>query len=358
MRREPHGDPGAGGVRVGEPAPGFRSAGTETPEQEGLRSGNPTPSRSWLGLPECGESRTETPEREGLGRGTRLPAAPGSGFRSAARAAGDPGAGGVEVGEPDFLARASGVRRDRTETPEQEGLRSGNSQPLLARASECGESRTETPEQEGLGSGNPTPSRSWLGLPECGESRTETPEREGLGSGNPTPSRSWLGLPSAARAARRPRSRRGWGRGTRLPAAPGSGIATPSRACGALRRVPIPSCLLVKGGRWPPFHTFPPITRAANKVRCRCFRSFRESTSPVGHATVTIRRDTEPPYVLVDTQNVGRSSLARLCPPPSAPATALTSLRPQAAKLTGLPGSDECFRTSSPRSSGRNPTGN
>ena len=38
-----------------------------------------------------------------------------------------------------------------------------------------------------------TPSRSWLGLPKCGGSRTETPEQEGVVSGNPTPSRSWLG---------------------------------------------------------------------------------------------------------------------------------------------------------------------
>ena len=29
------------------------------------------------------------------------------------------------------------------------------------------------------------------GFPKCGESRTETPEQEGLGSGNPTPSPSW-----------------------------------------------------------------------------------------------------------------------------------------------------------------------
>ena len=69
----------------------------------------------------------------------------------------------------------------------------GNRPALRAGLPECGESRTETPEQEGLGSGNPTPSRSWLGLPECGESRAETPEQEGLGSGDPTPSRSWLG---------------------------------------------------------------------------------------------------------------------------------------------------------------------
>ena len=74
-----------------------------------MGSGNPTPSRSWLGLPKCGESRTETPEQEGMGSGNPTPS------RS-------------WLGLP-----------------------------------KCGESRTETPEQEGMGSGNPTPSRSWLG---------------------------------------------------------------------------------------------------------------------------------------------------------------------------------------------------
>ena len=31
------------------------------------------------------------------------------------------------------------------------------------------------------------------------------------------------------------------------------------------------SCLIVKGGREPPFHTFPPVRRAANHVRCHLF---------------------------------------------------------------------------------------
>ena len=58
------------------------------------------------------------------------------------------------------------------------------------------------------------------------------------------------------------------------------GIGTPWRASGARRRVPIRSCLLVKGGMpqgMPPFHTFPPITRAANKVCCHEHSSLSDS---------------------------------------------------------------------------------
>ena len=50
---------------------------------------------------------------------------------------------------------------------------------------------------------------------------------------------------------------------------------------GARRRVPIRRCLFVNGGQWPPFHTFPPVMRAANRVRCRSFGSLRASTSTV-----------------------------------------------------------------------------
>ena len=85
-----------------------------------------------------------------------------------------------------------------------------------------------------------------------------------------------------------PRSRRGWGRGTRLLAAPGSGVVASLRACGAHRQVPIRSCLLVKGGQWPPFHTFPPVGRAANKFAAFVFaRSGHRH--PLWNATLSPR---------------------------------------------------------------------
>ena len=43
------------------------------------------------------------------------------------------------------------------------------------------------------------------------------------------------------------------------------------RARSALRQVPIPGFVFVKGGREPPFHTFPPVTRAANKFAAIIF---------------------------------------------------------------------------------------
>ena len=58
----------------------------------------------------------------------------------------------------------------------------------------------------------PLPHRPALraGLPKCGESRTETPEREGLGSGNPTPSRSWLGNRNSLARLRRAAASSDW----------------------------------------------------------------------------------------------------------------------------------------------------
>ncbi len=55
--------------------------------------------------------------------------------------------------------------------------------------------RTEDRDTNGDCGRTPFPGRSALRaeLPKCGESRTETPEQEGLGSGDPAPSRSWLG---------------------------------------------------------------------------------------------------------------------------------------------------------------------
>ena len=58
-------------LRAGLPKCG--DSRTETPEQEGVGSGDLTPSRSWLGLPKCGDSRTETPEQEGVGSGDLTP---------------------------------------------------------------------------------------------------------------------------------------------------------------------------------------------------------------------------------------------------------------------------------------------
>ncbi len=52
----------------------------ETPEREGQGSGDPTPSRFWLGLPKCGERRTEPPEREGQGSGDPTPSRSWLGF--------------------------------------------------------------------------------------------------------------------------------------------------------------------------------------------------------------------------------------------------------------------------------------
>ena len=53
--------------------------------------------------------------------------------------------------------------------------------------------------------------------------------------------------------------------GTRRDASPGVSLRAPK----------------VKGGRWPPFHTFPPITRAANGVRCH--QSFARSAKRRPH---------------------------------------------------------------------------
>ena len=72
-------------------------------------------------------------------------------------------------------------------------------------------------------------------------------------------------------------------------------IETPSRAVGALRRVPILRCRFVKGGV-PPFHTFPPVMRAANP-RFGAILFFRllggdmERRSPTGIAR---ERETRP----------------------------------------------------------------
>ena len=66
----------------------------------------------------------------------------------------------------------------------------------------------------------------------------------------------------------------------------------------ALRRVPICRCLFVKGGREPPSHTLPPVTRAANRVRCREFFARSEKTTPDG----TVRKDNATPDRRDDAQ--------------------------------------------------------
>ena len=55
-----------------------------------------------------------------------------------------------------------------------------------------------------------TARRFRAGLPKCGESRTETPEQEGLGSGDPTPSRSWLGNRNSLARLRRAAASSDW----------------------------------------------------------------------------------------------------------------------------------------------------
>ena len=160
VRREPHGDPGAGGDGVGGPDSQLLARASEVRREPhgdpgAGGDGEPDSQSSWLGLPQCGESRTETPERRGWGRGTRLPH-------------GDPRSRRGWGRGPDsqsLLARASAVRREPHGDPGAggDGVGEPDSQSLLARLPQCGESRTETPEQEGMGSGNPTPSRSWLG---------------------------------------------------------------------------------------------------------------------------------------------------------------------------------------------------
>ena len=107
-------------------------------------------------------------------------------------------------------------------------------------------------ESRRLGLGRPpSPDRPALraGLPKCGESRTETPEQEGLGSGDPTPSRSWLGNRNSLARLRRAAASSDW------------------------------SLLICERGG--PFHTFPPVTQAANGVRCHCFLRARQyATTP------------------------------------------------------------------------------
>ena len=94
------------------------------------------------------------------------------------------------------------------------------------------------------------------------------------------PERSIKGMLTASGSATGRPFRRGKRPSTALVTAPrcrsarrfAPGIETSLRACGARRQVPICSCFFVKGGV-PPFHTFPPDTRAANGVRCHCFCS-------------------------------------------------------------------------------------
>ena len=50
------------------------------------------------------------------------------------------------------------------------------------------------------------------------------------------------------------------------------------RARSALRQVPIPGFVFVKGGREPPFHTFPPVTRAANKFAAIIFCALGQAS--------------------------------------------------------------------------------
>ena len=46
----------------------------------------------------------------------------------------------------------------------------------------------------------------------------------------------------------------------------------------ALRQVPIPGFVFVKGGREPPFHTFPPVTQAANKFAATIFCALGQAS--------------------------------------------------------------------------------
>ncbi len=66
---------------------------------------------------------------------------------------------------------------------------------------------------------------------------------------------------------------------------------TSLRACGARRQVPIRRCIFVNGGQGPPFHTFPPVTRAANEFAAGFFaRSGRRHLLSGARWQVPIRR--------------------------------------------------------------------
>ena len=86
------------------------------------------------------------------------------------------------------------------------------------------------------------------GLPKCGGSRTETPEQEGWRSGNPTPNRSWLG------------NRNFLARLRRTAASFDFALSICERGV-------------------PPFHTFPPVMRAAN-LRFAAISFFRLLGAP------------------------------------------------------------------------------
>ena len=86
----------------------------------------------------------------------------------------------------------------------------------------------------------------------------KTTDPQGSGGSNPSPSARSGGPPTGPLFAGASCCGVGWR---------GGPVSGPS---GAPRRLPISSCLLVKGGRAPLSH-FPPVRQAANKVRCHQF---------------------------------------------------------------------------------------
>ncbi len=211
VRREPHGDPGAGVGGVG----------------------NPTPSRSGSGFRSAARAARRPRSGSGWGRRTRLPAVLARASEVRREPHGDPGAGVGGVGGPD------------SQPPPGSGFRSA------ARAARRPRSGS------GWGRGTRLPAAPGSGFRSAARAARRPRSGSGWGRGTRLPAAPGSGFRSAARAARRPRSGSGWGRGTRLPAAPGSGIATPSRASarfGEFRFV-VHSC---ERGAGAPLSHFPP----------------------------------------------------------------------------------------------------
>ena len=103
------------------------------------------------------------------------------------------------------------------------------------------------------------------------------------------PGRAFRGRGATGRAAQGRRVERLVAPRPRTARRCASAIETPSRANGALRRVPIgSSCFCERGGA--PFHTFPPVTRAANhRFAAVVFCAFRERRSSFRPASLPDR---------------------------------------------------------------------
>ena len=109
------------------------------------------------------------------------------------------------------------------------------------------------------------------------------------GSSGPEPGRDGVGRRAVrALAAGAPfRNTRRFAPGSKLPRA----LARASASSDSR----LPSCERgAVAGRWPPFHTFPPIRRAANKVRCRQFSLIQHWAARFHRMQVRERRPVLP----------------------------------------------------------------